>query len=114
MFQVLVLFHILSAGYSDLNKLNFANPFGMLAEETVKGMEFVFYTLDIVESVDANNEFDTLELAFDRCNTLLYLWILQTFFKFLRIDANGVVANSGHPTQIFHTVMCNFQVPRRK
>ncbi len=105
--QVLILFHILSAWYGNLNENNFANPFGMLAEENFQSMEFLWNALDVVESVDANNEFDTVELAFERCDTFLHFWLFEAFFEFRGIDADGKSANCDHLAVVFYTIGCS-------
>ena len=54
--QILVLFDILPRRYCQLCKNDFADPFGMLAKEELERMQLLRDTLDIVQSVHADDD----------------------------------------------------------
>jgi hypothetical protein len=62
--QVLVLFDVLAGGNSDLDEDDLADPFGVFGEEHFHGVELLRHALDVVQSVNADDEFDAFELAF--------------------------------------------------
>ena len=86
--KVLIFLNILSRRDSNLHQDDFANPFGMLCQEDFKGMELLRDTLDVVETVDTDNQLYTLELALQRCNALHDLWFFKTFVKLFWINTD--------------------------
>lgn len=52
-------------------------------------MELLRDTLDVVETVDTDNELDALELAFEGGDALQDFGLLETLLELLRIDPNG-------------------------
>jgi hypothetical protein len=56
-------------------------------------MEFLRNTLDVVKTIDSDNELYALEFALKGCNTLLYLWLPQSLVELLGVNANGKSAN---------------------
>ena len=69
--QVLVLLDVLSGGNSKLRKDNLPDPLWMLSEEELECVELLGNALDIVKTVDANDDLDTIEALLERCDTLL-------------------------------------------
>lgn len=59
--QILVLLHILARGDSHLDQNYLADPFRILRQEDLKSMQFLWDTLDIVESIHADNQLNALE-----------------------------------------------------
>lgn len=89
----MVLLDVLSRRNSDLNQDNLANPFRVFCEEYFKRMKLLRDTLDIVETVNANDQFNALEFTLKRGNALLDLWFLEALFEFLGVNANWECAN---------------------
>ncbi|KAI6763063.1 hypothetical protein HG530_009043 [Fusarium avenaceum] len=85
--------------YSNLNQNNLTNPLGVLGEEYLKSVQLLRHTLDIIQAINSNNKFDAFELSAKGSNTLLNLWLLQPFYKILRIDSDGESAN-GHEATV--------------
>src|SRR5277367_773839 len=61
---------------------NLSTPFRVVSEEDIKGVEFLRNSFDVIESVDTDNDFLTLEFLFKFRNTLLTFRIL----KFLQLN----------------------------
>ena len=97
--QVLVLFHILPRGNSDLNQNNLADPLGVLRQEHFKGVKFLGDALDIIQTIDTNHKFDTLELPAESSNTLLHLGPLESLDELVGVDSDGEGAH-GHEATI--------------
>lgn len=75
--QVLVLLDILTRRHGKLHKDDPADPLGMLCEEKLESVELLRHALDIVESVDANDNLDAVEALFERGDALLDGLFLQ-------------------------------------
>ena len=69
--QVLILLDILTRWYSKLHKDNLANPLRMLCEEKLESVELLWHALDIVESIDTDDDLDTVKALFEGSNALL-------------------------------------------
>jgi hypothetical protein len=92
--EVLVLFDVLSRRNSDLDEDDLANPFGVLREEDFEGVQLLRNALDVVKTVNTDNELDALELLLKRSYPLLYLGLLETLVELLRVDTDGESADS--------------------
>ena len=75
--KVLILLDVLSRWYCELCENNLANPFGMLREEELECVKFLRNTFNIVEPVDADNNFDIAKPVLKLLNALLYTFFLQ-------------------------------------
>ena len=91
--KILILLHVLSTGYRHLHEHNLADPLRMFRQENFKRMQLLWNTLDVIQTVDAHDDLDSLEFPFERRNALLDFWFLKTFDEFVWVDANGVGAN---------------------
>lgn len=67
--QVLVLLDVLTRRDSELYEHDFADPFGVLGEKTFEGVQFLRDPLDVVETVDSDNDFDTFETFLELLET---------------------------------------------
>jgi hypothetical protein len=56
-----------------------STPFRVVSEEDVKGVEFLRYSFDVIESIDTDNDLLALEFLFEFRDTFLTFRI----FKFL-------------------------------
>ena len=74
--EVLVLLDILARGNGDLYEDNLANPLRVLGKEDLESVQLLGHTLDIIQTVDTDNELDALELLLERCDALLDLGLL--------------------------------------
>lgn len=86
--QVLILLDILTTGDGNLNKNDLANPLGMLSQEHLEGVQFLRDALDVVKTIDTDNQLHALELALQHSNTVLDFGLLQTLLEFFRINAD--------------------------
>lgn len=55
-------------------------PFRVLSEEDFKGVEFLRDSLDVIESINTDNDFLALELLFKLRNPFLTFRILDFLF----------------------------------
>jgi hypothetical protein len=104
--EVLVLFDVLPRWNGDLDKHDLADPFGMLGKEDLESVQLLWYTLDVVETVNTNNELHALELLLKRCYAFLYLGLLETLVELLWIDTDGEGADSNDLALEFDSVWC--------
>jgi hypothetical protein len=58
-----------------------SDPFGMLCEEEFKSMQFLGNTLDVVQTVDTNNDLDTTEALLELSDTVLDALLFQVLSK---------------------------------
>lgn len=86
--QVLILFNILSTGYSHLYQDDLAHPLRVVAEEDLQRVQLLGHTLNVVQTVDTDHELDTLEFLFEHGNALLHLFLLEALLELLRVNAN--------------------------
>ncbi len=75
--QVLVLLDVLSRGHGELRKDDLPNPLRVLGEEEFECMELLRNALDIVKSVDTDDDLDAIEALLKGSNTLLNGLLLQ-------------------------------------
>lgn len=66
----------------------------MLSKEDLEGVQLLRHSLDVIETVDTNNQLNALELACERGNTLLDILLLEALDKLFGIDTNGEGTNS--------------------
>lgn len=104
--QVLVLFDILARGNGDLHKDDLADPFRVLSQEDLKSVQFLRHTLDVVQAIDTDDEFDALEFLFEGGDALLNLGLLQTLVELLWVNTNWECADSNDLALEFDTVRC--------
>ena len=76
--EILIFFDVFTTGDSNLDQDNFPNPFRMLCEEDFQGMKLLRNTLDVVQSVDTNDDLDSLKPVLEGPELLQYRLSLQT------------------------------------
>jgi hypothetical protein len=54
-----------------------STPFRVVSEEDVKGVEFLRYSFDVIESIDTDNDLLALEFLFEFGDTFLTFRILK-------------------------------------
>lgn len=59
--QVLVLLYILTRGNSYLDEDNLADPFWVLVEEDLHGVQLLRHSLDVVETIHTDDDLDAVE-----------------------------------------------------
>jgi hypothetical protein len=59
--QVLVLLHVLSRRNGKLEEDDLSDPLGVLVQETLDGVKFLRDSLDVIQSIDSDDDLDTLE-----------------------------------------------------
>jgi len=75
--QILVLLDVLSRGHGELHKDDLSNPLRVLGEEEFKCVELLRNALDIVKSVDTDDDLDAVETLLKGSDTLLNGLFLQ-------------------------------------
>jgi hypothetical protein len=86
----------------------------VLGEEDFEGVKFLGYTLDVVQTVDTNDELDALELLLEGRYPFLYLGFLETLVELLRVDSNRESADSNDLTLKLDAVGCCRKSTRKK
>ena len=102
--QVLVLFHILSRRYSDLNQHHFPDPFWMLFQERFDALELLRHAFDIVESINPHNDLDTFKSARQCANALSDHRLLQRRLKLMGINTDRIRADLNTATTKVSTI----------
>ena len=92
--EVLVLLYILSRRDGNLNQHNLADPFGMLCQEDFKSVKLLRNTLDVIKTINTNNQFNALELLLECLDTLCNLGLLEAFFELLWVNTDRECTNS--------------------
>lgn len=101
--EVLVLFNILARGHGDLDEDNLANPFWVLGEEDLEGVEFLWHALDVVKTVDADDELDAFKLAAEGGYTFLNFRLLETLDEVIWVNADRKSSNGHEATLPLNT-----------
>lgn len=91
--EILVFFDVLSGRNGNLDQHNLTDPLRVLGQEDFEGVQLLGNTLDVVETVNTNDQLDALELALKSGNTLHDLGLLESFLELLGVDADGECAN---------------------
>ena len=78
--EVLVLLDILARRDGKLCENNFADPLGMLGQEEFESVQLLWDTLDVVQSVDTNDDLDVSEAVLELLNALLDVRFLQVLW----------------------------------
>jgi hypothetical protein len=78
--EVLVLFDVLTRWNGELHEDDLAYPLRVLLEEYLEGMEFLRNALDVVESVDADNNLYPFEAFFQLLDAGHDLFAFQTLW----------------------------------
>ena len=102
--QVLVLFHILSRRYSDLNQHHFPDPFWMLFQERFDALELLRHAFDIVESINPHNDLDTFKSARQCANALSDHRLLQRRLELMGINTDRIRADLNTATTKVSTI----------
>jgi len=89
----LILLDVLSRRHGDLYELDLADPFGVSFEEVLKGVQLLWNTLDVIETVDTDDELDAFEFLLQLLDPFLHLRSFQAFGKLFRVDTNWKGAN---------------------
>lgn len=67
-------------------------------------MKFLRNTLDVVQTVNTDDDLDTLKSSFQRTKTLDDGFFLKTFDKLVRVDTDGIGADLAVSAVKFNTV----------
>lgn len=73
---------------------DFANPLGVFCQEDLKSMQLLRNTLDVVQTIDTNDQLDALELLLERLNAFRNLGLLEALLELLGIDTDRESTNS--------------------
>lgn len=92
-----------------MNKDYATNPLWMLCQENLKRMQLLRDSLDVVKTVDTNDELDTLELLLEGCDALHDLRLFEAFIKLLRVDADGECTDCDNFTLEFDCIRSSRQ-----
>lgn len=86
--QILILLDILSRRYSKLHKHDFPDPFRMLRQEDFERMHLLRHALDVVETINADDDFAPLEALFELGNSGLDSCFLDTVDELLGVNSD--------------------------
>ena len=92
--QVLVFLDILARGYGKLRKDNLADPFRMLCQEELERVQLLGDTLDVVQTVNANDDLHAVEALLERGDALLDTLLLQILQS--KVRWTGVYTQDRH------------------
>ena len=70
--QILVLLDVLPGGYGKLHQNHLSDPFRVLGQKQLQSMKLLRNTLDIIQSIDTDDELDTVEPLLELLNPLLH------------------------------------------
>lgn len=87
--QILVFFYVLPAWHCNLHEDNLANPFWMTGKKNLQGMQFLWDTLDIVKTVNADHQLGPAKFVLQTGNAILHLATLQALCELIRINSDG-------------------------
>lgn len=73
---------------AQLHQHDLADPLGIFLQHLIKGMKFLGYSLDIVQSVDSQDYLLALEVLLELCLLCLGCFGSYRSFELLRIDAD--------------------------
>lgn len=107
--QILILLHILSGRNRQLDQHNFADPLGVLGKESLERLEFLRDTLDIVQTVNTDDDLDAIKPRFQRTEAFDNGFFLKTFDELVRVDTNGVGADLAISPVKFNTVRLSLE-----
>jgi hypothetical protein len=85
----LVLLYILSRRDGNLNQHNLANPFRVFCQEDFKSVKLLGNALDVIKTVNTDNQLDTLELLLESLDALHNLGLLESFLELFGINTDG-------------------------
>lgn len=109
--KVLVFLDILARRNGNLDENDLANPLRVLSKKNLESMQLLRHTLDVVQTVDTDNELDALELLLECCNALLNLGLLKALIELLRVDTDGECANGDDLALELNTIRCGSETP---
>lgn len=89
-----------------MNQHDLANPFRMFCQEDFKRVQLLRNTLDVVKTVNTDDQLDTLELLLKCLDAFHDLGLLETFLELLRIDTDRECTNSDDLALKFDCVGC--------
>jgi hypothetical protein len=75
-----VLLQVLSRGHGELHKDNLSDPFWVLSEEELEGMELLRNALDRIKPIDADDDFHAVKALLKGSDTLLNGLFLQVLW----------------------------------
>jgi hypothetical protein len=76
----------------------------VLCQENFQSVELLGNTLDVVESIDTNDELHTIKLTTERSNTFLNLGLLEAFNELLGVNADREGTDADKATIPINTV----------
>lgn len=80
--EVLVLLDVLARWDGNLDEHDFADPLWVLLEKHFESVQLLRHSLDVVETVDSDDDLDTFESSLEICDALdhrVHLEALQQF-----------------------------------
>ena len=93
-----------------MNQHNLADPFRMFCQEDFKSVKLLGDTLDVVKTVNTNNQLDALELLLECLDTLCDLGLLEPLLKLLGINTDRECTDGDNLALEFDCVGCCWQL----
>jgi hypothetical protein len=87
--QVLVFFDVLPRGNGELDEDDLADPLGVLVQKGLERVQLLRDTLDVIQSIDSDDDLDALETLLQLSQTLLYGGLLETLDELHGFDTDG-------------------------
>lgn len=94
--KILIFLYILTRWHGNLDQHDLAYPLRVLGEEDLERVQLLWHTLDIIETIDADNKLDPLELALQSVDAFDNLGLLKPFLELFGINTDGEGADSNH------------------
>ena len=78
----------------------------MLGEKDLERVQLLRDALDVVQTVDTDDELDALELFLQLRDTSLHRWLLEAFRKLLGVNSDGEGADGAQLPPVLDAVRC--------
>ena len=88
----------------ECGEAHLADPFRMLCEEELEGVQFLRDTFDVVQTVDTNDHLASGKSVLQLCNTFLDAVLLDVVDEGRRVDSDREGADMGETTLEFYAI----------
>lgn len=92
--ESLILFHVRSGGHGNLDKDYLADPFGIFGKKSIESVQLLWYSLDVVHTINSNHNLNVFELLAQGRYIILYLGCMKAVMEFTGINTDRKCAGS--------------------
>lgn len=89
LFELLVLLHVFATWHGNLDENYLVFELRVVVKESVESFQLLSKALDVVESVDAYNDRDTLVPFFQGVDAFLDIWLCKSLCEFLGVNSDN-------------------------